>query len=422
MFSKWHWMIVQISRQLWVRALLYALLAVATVLSTIIFKELIPADLAGKIGAEAVDKILGILASGMLVVTTFSLSVMVTAFNSATSSISPRATRLLMEDSITQNVLGTFIGSFLFSLIGIIALNTGAYDNEGRVILFIVTLCVIAVIVATILIWIEHLSHLGRVGETSSKVEKAALAAVLQRAEYPWLGGSPLHTTQIPSKATPVYSEQIGYIQHIDMAAVAHWANKADSSVYISSLPGAFVHPKRPLAWIETVTQSGLDAVGSAFSIAHERSFDQDPRFGLSVLTEIASRALSPAVNDPGTAIEIISRGVRILSHWKNCEAQAKIDTEVEYPRVYVPSITLEELFDDFFTPIARDGARIIEVQIRLQKALGALAQIGGAFHDNAQRHSYNALHRAEASLAFEGDKETLRALVKNLNSQMADL
>lgn len=69
MLSKWHWRFVQFSQQLWVRAVLYALLAVVTVLSTIVFKELIPADLAGKIGAEAVDKILGILASGMLVVT-----------------------------------------------------------------------------------------------------------------------------------------------------------------------------------------------------------------------------------------------------------------------------------------------------------------------------------------------------------------
>src|SRR5690554_3764185 len=354
MFSKWHWMILQLSRRLWVRAVLYALLAVVTVLSTIFFRELIPADLAGKIGAEAVDKILGILASGMLVVTTFSLSVMVAAFSSATSSVSPRATRLLMEDSITQNVLGTFIGSFLFSLIGIIALNTGVYDNEGRVILFIVTLCVIAIIIATILIWIEHLSHLGRVGETSSKVEKATLAAVLQRAEYPWLGGSPLNFTLIPSSAKPVYSAQIGYIQHIDMAAVSRWADKTNSKVYINSLPGAFVHPTRVLGWVETNAESGVDTVESAFSIAHERSFDQDPRFGLSVLTEIASRALSPAINDPGTAIEIIGRGVRILSHWKDFETQANADTAVEYRRVYVPSVTLAELFDDFFTPIAR--------------------------------------------------------------------
>jgi uncharacterized membrane protein len=57
------------------------------------------------------------------------------------------------------------------------------------------------------------------------------------------------------------------------------------------------------------------------------------------------------------------------------------------------PSIMLEELFDDFFTPIARDGARMIEVQIRLQKALKALRQIDGTFCANAQRHSHSALH-----------------------------
>jgi len=415
MFSKWHWMILQLSRRLWVRAVLYALLAVVTVLSTIFFRELIPADLAGKIGAEAVDKILGILASGMLVVTTFSLSVMVAAFSSATSSISPRATRLLMEDSITQNVLGTFVGSFLFSLIGIIALNTGVYDNEGRVILFIVTLCVTVIIVATILIWIEHLSHLGRVSETSDKVEKAALAAVLQRAEHPWLGGLPLDSIQIPQDAKPVYSPEIGYIEHLDMKAVSQWADKTGSRVYINTLPGAFVHPKRVLAWIETTAESGADTVESAFSIARERSFDQDPRFGLSVLTEIASRALSPAVNDPGTAIEIIGRGVRLLFQWQTCEPNLEAAGKVEYPRLYIPSVTPAELFDDFFVPIARDGATMIEVQIRLQKALHALAQRGGAFHDNAKRHSDDALRRAEASLVFEGDKERLRTLVTDL-------
>src|SRR5690606_40460656 len=86
MISKWRWTIVQLSRQLWMRAVLFALLAAATALATLFFKELIPPDLSGKIGAHAVDKILNILASGMLVVTTFSLSVMVAAYSSATSS------------------------------------------------------------------------------------------------------------------------------------------------------------------------------------------------------------------------------------------------------------------------------------------------------------------------------------------------
>ena len=418
MISKWRWIIVQFSRKLWVRALLFAILAVITALAAIFLKHLIPDDLSTKIGADAVDNILNILASSMLAVTTFSLSVMVAAYTAATSSVSPRATRLLMEDATTQNVLGTFVGSFLFSLVGITALSTGVYGNEGRVILFVVTLAVIALIVATVLLWIEHLSHLGRVGETSDRVEKATLKAVQQRIQYPWLGGAPLtDAQQIPAGAHPLYSEEIGYIQHIDVAAISQWAEKAEARVYITSLPGAFVHPKRVLARVAGTHELDQEKLQSAFSIANERSFDQDPRFGLSVLSEIASRALSPAVNDPGTAIEIIGRGLRILCHWKEPNTG---DSEciIEYPQVLVPPLKLEEFFDDFFTPIARDGVNMLEVQIRLQKALDALGQLGEPFRQIARRHAQQTLQRTKAVMEFDGDKEVLQALFDDLTTR----
>ncbi len=73
---------------------------------------MIPESISVKVGAEAVDNILNILASSMLAVTTFSLSIMVTAYGSATTNVTPRATRLVVEDVTTQNVLATFIGSF----------------------------------------------------------------------------------------------------------------------------------------------------------------------------------------------------------------------------------------------------------------------------------------------------------------------
>lgn len=419
MISKWRWIIAQFGRKLWVRALLFAILAVATAFAAVFLKDIIPADLSGKIGADAVDKILNILASSMLTVTTFSLSVMVAAYSAATSGISPRATRLLMQDTTTQNVLATFIGSFLFSLVGITALSTGIYGEQGRVILFIVTLGVIALIVATILLWIEHLSHLGRVGETCERVEETILKALKERIKYPWLGGAPLTSAQeIPTNATPIYSEKIGYIQHLDVKAISEWAEENAADVYIVSLPGAFVYPARELAWVRVTGDLEEEKIRAAFTIDEERSFDQDPRFGVSVLTEIASHALSPAVNDPGTAIEILSRGVRILCHWKEPDS-SQMNSEktnvIEYPRVRIPAITLDELFDDFFTPIARDGASLIEVQIRLQKSLGALAQMGEPFTQSAQRHSHAALKRAESVMTFEGDKVLLGNLVRSL-------
>ena len=141
------------------------------------------------------------------------------------------------------------------------------------------------------------------------------------------------------------------------------------------------------------------EAVAKAFTVGAERTFDQDPRFGLCVLAEIASRALSPAVNDPGTAIDVIGRAVRLFIKWSRYESQAS-DKGVAFPNVWVPSIGAGDMFDDVFAPIARDGSGLLEIQLRLQKSFWALVVSGDdEFKAAARRHSAMALVRAEADL-----------------------
>ena len=163
----------QMTRRLWVRATLIGALGILAAILAAVAERYIPWDMPGSIGADAVDSILSIIASSMLAVTTFSLSIMVSAYGSATNNVTPRATKLLIEDRLTQTVLSTFIGSFLFGIVGLIVLRTGAYGERGRVVLFIVTIVVIVAIVVTLLRWIDHLARLGRVTETTQRVEAA---------------------------------------------------------------------------------------------------------------------------------------------------------------------------------------------------------------------------------------------------------
>lgn len=412
MISRWQWLLRQLTRRLWFRAALLSALAMATALAAIVIAPYIPSDLPARIGSDAVDNILNILASSMLAVTTFSLTTMVSSYSAATESVTPRATKLLIEDSTSQNVLATFIGSFLYSLVGIIALSTGAYGDQGRVVLFVVTIGVILLIVVTLLRWIDHLSRLGRVGETTSRVEEAAGKAMRSRIEDPYLGGSPLHDPErdIPSAARPVYGSSIGYVQHVDVRALSDCAEEQGREMYVTALPGTFVDPSRPIAWVLGTDDERIARhVREAFTIADARSFEQDPRFGLSVLAEIASRALSPSMNDPGTAIDVIGRAVRVLALWAD---GGGVDEhgDVPCPNVRVPAIQLGELFDDIFPPIARDGATLSEVQIRLQKGLLTLAKIGDArFAAHAARHARLALMRSESGLVLEEEKARVR-------------
>lgn len=423
MVARWRWALKQLTKRLWFRASLFSLLGVATALLAVIFKGAIPETLPARIGADAVDKILGIIASSMLAVTTFSLSTMVAAYGAASSGVTPRATTLVMQDTTTQNALATFIGSFLFSLVGIIALSTGAYGAQGRVLLFAVTIAVVILIVYTLLRWIDHLSKLGRVGETIDRVETATIDAIRHRVQWPCLGGTPYPASGVPpALALAVASDQTGYVQHVDVQALGQIAREHQALIYLDVLPGAFVHVGMVLAWIVPESSSAPatreapnEEILGAITMGTHRTFEHDPRFGLSVLSEIASRALSPAVNDPGTAIDVIGRGVRSLTCWGQ-PPSSQPDAEPDCRRVYVQCLDVDDLFDDFFGPIARDGAGLLEVDVRMTKALLSLAEINPTlFQPAASRHAARLLGYAENALGLDEDKRRLRELAQPL-------
>lgn len=411
MFSKWRWMLSQLLQQMWLRSALFGLLAIMIALLAVPLEQLIDKPLPFSISSNAVSDILDILASSMLAVTTFSLGVMVTAFGSASAGATPRANQLVKKDNTSQNVLATFLGSFIYSLVGIIALHMDVYGETGLIILFATTIAVVALIVITILRWIDHLSKLGRLAETTKRIEIATQKALQEWQDHPCLGGKLLENYELPADAVPIYTDLVGYIQHIDTGALANIATERNAEIAVLQLTGKFVHAGEAIAWLRhSRNPQVFSDIRSAFTIGDERSFEQDPRFGLCVLAEIASRALSPAFNDPGTAIDILGRGVRVLQHWRTKPATPET---VVYDNIRVPAMGLKDMLDDLFLPIARDAAGLVEVHIRLQKALLALTAIDAAtFADNAKRIAQHDWAFADALLILDSDKQRLQQLL----------
>ncbi|MBB5729147.1 putative membrane protein [Sphingomonas prati] len=404
------YMIRQITKRIWFRASLFSIAAILTALVAAWVAPFIPYELSLRVGGKAVDNILTIMASSMLAVTTFALSASVTAYGSATSTVTPRATQLLIDDRFTQNALSTFVGTFLFSIVGIIALTTGLYGAEGRVVLFFATILIVAIIAITLLRWIQHLSSFGRVRDTIERVETVARRAMQAWAKAPHLGAQP--PVAVPDSAVAIYSAEIGYLAHIDVTGLARLADRQDLTIHIAGLPGALVHAERPLAHVVgAFDDEARKSINAAFSVLQDREFEQDPRFGLIVPTEIASRALSPAVNDPGTAIRVLGSVQRVL-----CDL---VDTDRgedagRHERVHAPHLAIADMFDDAFRPIARDGAQIIEVQLRLQKTLAALAgHAPSSFATIAAHHANAAFTRAAAALGKGDDVAVLRAAAR---------
>lgn len=410
--DKWLYLLQRLSRRMWFRASLYCGLGIVVALVGAVMQPFeLPDSLAKRFGADSVGNILAILASSMLAVTTFSLATMVTAYGAASQTSTPRAAKLLIEDNGAQSALATFIGAFLFSIVGLIALSTRLYGPSGRLVLFAATIVVIVLITVTLLRWIEQLSRFGRVGETINLVENATRRAMQARARAPWLGGVP--AVEPPPDAIPVEAVEVGYVEHLDMGRLDELARENGVEIHVVSLPGALAVPGRPLALITgQLDAHGIEKLRKAFSVGDARTFEHDPRYGLVVLTEIAVRALSPAINDPGTCIDIIGTVVRLFDNWSAARTKHAGHAEIEYPRVFVPSLDEADMFDDVFPLIAREGAHMREIGIRLQKAFAALSESGYApCQAPAREHARQAYARAMAAMSFEADRKALRAV-----------
>lgn len=410
--SQLRFRLLELSREIWVRVSAFAVLGVLTAVAGFALKGFIPESLPTRIGADAIEAILQILASSMLAVTTFSLSILTAAYAAAGTTATPRAVRLLVSDSTSQTVLATFMGAFLFSLLSIILLKTEVYGSSGRVVLFGVTLLVVVIVVISLLRWIAQLGRLGRVGDTLGRVSRAAHEALARRLEAPWMGANPLRGAP-PEEAVPVYPAEVGFICHCDMAKLSRTAERAEILVFMQSMPGDFVSPAAPLLSIQPAPadpakrESLVAELLGCVTIRDSRDFDQDPRFGLLMLSEIGQRALSPGINDPGTAIIAAGHMLKVLEQWR--EDAAPI---VEFPRIFLPSLSAEELVEDSLLPLARDGAGNFQMQHHLQTVLLSLARIAPqVYGEAARRLSQEMLDYSQNAVALKSHRARLEKI-----------
>jgi uncharacterized membrane protein len=408
----------RLRERLWVKPLAICLISILCALAARLADHSGLGHYLPVITNEALLSLLSIMSASMLGIATFAVASMVAAYASASSAATPRSVTLVIADDVSQNALSTFIGAFIFSVVALIGVKNDYFALAGRFTLFLLTLIVLAIVILMFVHWVDRIARLGRLGTTVKRVEQATHAALQRRRQTPTLRARPADEALIGGLL--ISSPEIGYVQQIDVAYLNALAAEMDTHIQILALPGTFVAPGQGVALAygcPDPTRLDLSRLATAFKVGAERLFDEDPRFGLIVLAEIAGRALSPAVNDPGTAIGILATLVRLFVNWDaplSSDEQANNEASL-CDRVTAPPLAVIDMFDDAFTAIARDGAGTLEVALRLQKALQALTHGSQAMSDAAHHHGRLALARCELTMTLEEDKVQVRALARAL-------
>ncbi|MGR3546113.1 MAG: DUF2254 domain-containing protein [Roseovarius sp.] len=403
--------LLRLSRKLWLRVTLFALLAVLASATAILLDAQIPDSLKRRFSSDAVMPILTILASGMLAVSTFSLNVMVTAHNAAAGQTTPRVHAILLADTTTHTVLATFIGAFVYALSAIILFQTGFYPEGASILVLVFTVAVVFLVVVALLRWIHHLSDLGSMDATLFSIEQAARNSLIRDRNLPSLGARRLtDETVLPVEARPLCAPRTGYLQLIDMLAISEKLSTDQTRVYLYVRPGAYLVRGQTVGHATGLSDEERSAICENLTIAATRSFEQDASYGLLVLSETASRALSPGINDPGTAIAVLCRQEKLLLDWAHA---THTEDSPRFPRLFLPETSRAAIIDTAFASVARDGAGQIEVALRLQQVLARLASAPDEDLAQAAREmSQHAREYAEEALPLERDKTRLRAAV----------
>ncbi|MER5884751.1 DUF2254 domain-containing protein [Streptomyces sp. NPDC001941] len=262
--------------------------------------------------ADDIKTVVTTISSAMMTFIGVVFSISLVAVQMASGQFTPRVVRIFVRSRITKATFAVFLSTFLLSL-----LVLTAYDGEGepeRVdsVPFFQSLLTLPMVALSLLLFVAYVNstlRLMRVGHVVHRITAESFR-VLARHPLNYAGAAPLPdvTGQV------VHDGQSGVLRDVDIARLVRAARKHGVVLRLVPRIGDFVMPGTPLLTVHGGRVPPLRVLRHSISVGVERTFHQDLGFGLRQLADIGQRALSPAVNDPTTAVQSLDRIFQILA------------------------------------------------------------------------------------------------------------
>jgi uncharacterized membrane protein len=325
---------------------------------------------------DAARALLGTLASSMFTFIVFVSSALLVAVQLASSQLTPRIIGIVFNDSTTRSCLVVFVFTFTFSLAALVRVTTGVPPLTAHLAVYS---CL-----ASLGMFLYLINHVGQTLRPSGALwAVASLGRDVIESVYPQRLAGSLQSGlarasilgETPTGTIP--NSRDGVVLAFDVKGLASLAEKADCLLELVPQVGDFVAAGDPLF---RVYQGGAtlpaDAVCQSVAVGQERTLEQDPAFAFRILVDIASKGLSPAINDPTTAVLALDQihhllrnvGSRRLDDGQVCDAAGRLRLAYRTP-------DWEDYVQLAVTEIRHFGGSSIQVARRLRAMLENLIQ-----------------------------------------------
>jgi uncharacterized membrane protein len=328
---------------------------------------------------QVAQVILGGIASSIMTVVSIVFAILLMTLTLASMQFSPRIIVGFAKDRVTQWTLGVFLGTFCYCMAALPTARSLPQPFEPVFTVFGAMLLALAC-VAWLLFFIHHISKAISVSHIVDRIAsetEAIIDEVMPRSR----------ANQIPPESElaelstwdiPLLSAASGYIRFIDTDRLVALAKFNHVKIRAVRRVGQFVPAGTPLLMAykgNRLSPESLSEILGGFDLGPSRTLQQDVEFGVLQIVDIALKAISPAVNDPTTALTCVDQLSRILIRFASRELPGPVFYNPPgIARVCIPWIDFDGLLRSALEQIRLYSKSDVAVSLRMLRALGDIA------------------------------------------------
>ncbi len=328
---------------------------------------------------QVAQVILSGIASSIMTVVSIVFAILLMTLTLASMQFSPRIIVSFAKDRVTQWTLGVFLGTFCYCMAALPAARSLPHPYSP---VFAVCGAMLLALscVAWLLYFIHHISQAISVSHIVDRIASETEGIIDDVMPQPRENQKTFETPprELETWDIPLLSESSGYIRFIDTRRLVALAKFHHVKIRAVRRVGQFVPAGTPLVLVYKASrlpsESAAEILG-AFDLGPSRTLQQDVEFGVLQIVDIGLKAISPAVNDPTTAVSCVDQLSRILIRFASRELPSAILYDPPgIPRVMIPWIGFQGLLKSAFEQIRLYSKADVAVSLRLLRALGDIA------------------------------------------------
>ena len=376
---------------------------------------------------EEAREVLILVAGSVLAVATLVFSVILLALQVAGQQYSPRLHSNFLRDRGNGVVLSIFLATFAYCLAVLRAIGTGPVPQLAMAALLVLVLASLGAFVY----YIHHASTSLRVDAIMRTVEQLTIQAINRNHGQATTG--PQWTADlppIPDTAVPIPAQESGYITTMRPATLVPLAQQHDVIIRFARAVGDQAVAGAPLAWVWSrqphveVAQPDrfVGPINAAVRQGVERTLQQDSAYGVRQLVDIAVRAASEAVIDPGTAVDAIGHLAVVMAQLAARPLGNLVLTDqATVPRIAVPRRDFAAYLDLAVTQIrtyAWGDPFLYLALLQLLRDAG-LATVAQDRHALIRHHVDEVVASAVRAIQGPGDEHRVIAAAEELKRDL---